>query len=158
MKTCSRCKESKPLNAFGKCKSNKDGLAYTCSPCRTIRRKENRLANKEAYDASQKKYRKAHPDKYAEWRYKSRHGITKTQMYEILKEQGGCKLCGSEDFDKTLWVVDHDHRCCGKLKSCEKCRRGVICEHCNKMLGFAKDNVEVLAKAIEYLEEYERNK
>ena len=34
MKTCNKCKVKKPLTAFGKHKSNKDGLQYRCKPCR----------------------------------------------------------------------------------------------------------------------------
>lgn len=158
MKTCSTCKIEKLLTEFSNRLEAKDGLDYRCKSCKSNGAKANRLANKEKYDAAKKKYQKANPEKYAEWRYKTRHGITKSEMLVILEEQGGCKLCGSKEPNGRFWVIDHDHSCCGKINSCDKCRRGVICEHCNKMLGFAKDNAEVLAKAIEYLEEYERNK
>lgn len=33
MKTCSRCKTEKPLDAFNKNRSNKDGLQYLCRVC-----------------------------------------------------------------------------------------------------------------------------
>lgn len=33
MKVCSKCKKSKPLDSFGKCKATKDGYQYTCRLC-----------------------------------------------------------------------------------------------------------------------------
>lgn len=33
MKTCARCRASKPLDAFGKCKANKSGLHSYCKTC-----------------------------------------------------------------------------------------------------------------------------
>lgn len=34
MKTCNKCKQSKPISAFGKHSSNKDGLQRRCKVCR----------------------------------------------------------------------------------------------------------------------------
>lgn len=39
MKTCSKCKETKPLESFGKDKHNKDGLRYICKECMSKRAK-----------------------------------------------------------------------------------------------------------------------
>jgi hypothetical protein len=61
-----------------------------------------------------------------------------------------CAICGV----RTKLERDHDHRCCGQKKLCEKCVRGWLCEQHNKALGLFKDNVEHLQKAIEYLEEF----
>ena len=43
-----------------------------------------------------------------------------------------------------LWVLDHDHKT-GKY-------RGHICQHCNTILARAKDDIDTLKRAIEYLE------
>ena len=32
--------------------------------------------------------------------------------------------------------------------------RGILCGNCNRMIGFAKDNPEVLRAGAEYLEKY----
>jgi hypothetical protein len=62
----------------------------------------------------------------------------------ILKSQNGrCALCGSLPTKKDPLVVDHDH-------STEKFR-AFIHKSCNSMLGFAKDDIELLEKAIAYL-------
>ena len=40
MKTCSKCGETKPLDAFGVHRSSADGLRSECRPCRVIRQRE----------------------------------------------------------------------------------------------------------------------
>lgn len=52
MKTCSKCREDKPLNGFGKNKLKIDGLASSCKECRKATYKLNR----ESIRISQKKY------------------------------------------------------------------------------------------------------
>lgn len=158
LKICSTCKKEKDIALFSKQSSNPDGLKYKCKSCQSIRSKELREANPDKYNLYSAKYRKANKEKYAEWRFKKRHGISKENAALELNFDDGCKICGTKDFGTEGWVIDHDHSCCGKLNTCNKCRRGILCEPCNKMLGFAKDNKEVLAKAVEYLEEYERSK
>lgn len=56
-----------------------------------------------------------------------------------LTEGQKCEICGG---DKYIYY-DHDHQT-GKF-------RGWLCRSCNSMLGFAKDDVIILEKAIEYL-------
>ena|ERR1017187_3785715 len=55
-----------------------------------------------------------------------------------------CNICGihQSQIGKTLYI-DHCHTT-GKV-------RGLLCQPCNSMLGNAKDNVDLLAKGIEYL-------
>lgn len=62
-----------------------------------------------------------------------------------------CEICGTTDFGKQGPCVDHDHECCPDKKTCGKCIRGVLCSHCNRMLGCAKDNAKILKQAIKYL-------
>ena len=47
MKTCSNCKEEKPLKSFSKDKSRKDGFEYTCKSCGNTAREKYYKANKE---------------------------------------------------------------------------------------------------------------
>lgn len=60
-----------------------------------------------------------------------------------------CKLCDIHVSEftgkKKKLCIDHDHQT-GKV-------RGLLCEACNSMLGMARDNVETLKKAIQYLED-----
>lgn len=80
-------------------------------------------------------------------KYLNRYGITRDRYYELLTEQHHrCAICGVHISDYTthaVFAVDHDHTT-GQV-------RGLLCQPCNVMLGGAKDNVDNLAKGIEYL-------
>lgn len=74
---------------------------------------------------------------------KRRYGITEEDFQRMLEEQGGgCAICGLVQHDKPLHV-DHDHNT-GAV-------RGLLCLPCNTMLGKARDNINILSKAINYL-------
>lgn len=87
----------------------------------------------------------------------NKHGITIGQKGEIANDQGGCAICGHEDPGSKGWVVDHDHKCCPGEKSCPKCRRGILCGWCNKMLAYAFDRPQILESAIGYLKSHASN-
>ena len=152
MKTCLDCKLEKPKEEFSANKNKKDGKDIYCKPCASIRAK--------AYTKRFPGYNSKPPTKESkDYIFRYKHGIERDQILAILEEQIYCKICKTELLKKDRdWVVDHDHNCCPKNKSCDNCRRGVICQPCNKVLGFAKDNIETLQAAIEYLEEYKRSK
>lgn len=63
------------------------------------------------------------------------------EIYKQMEDatNGACYICNK----KTKLVVDHDHSD-GKV-------RGLLCHNCNVMLGHAKDNINVLLKAVDYL-------
>lgn len=79
------------------------------------------------------------------------YGIT-IETYENMSEEQGhvCKICKCAEtvIDKRngkirALAVDHCHQS-GKV-------RGLLCTDCNTLLGKAKDNVNVLKSAIDYL-------
>lgn len=65
-----------------------------------------------------------------------------------LKQKGVCAICGQ--FDGTgKWkklVIDHDHNT-GKI-------RGLLCNECNRGIGYLKDSVDILEKSVEYLKQH----
>lgn len=68
------------------------------------------------------------------------------EQYETLlaAQGGGCAICEATPRSKRL-AVDHDHQT-GLI-------RGLLCERCNhQVLGAAKEDVNVLKRAIRYLE------
>lgn len=81
-----------------------------------------------------------------------RHGLPTEDRAIIAAAQGGCAICHHPEPSKKGWVVDHDRECCPGDKSCPKCRRGVVCQWCNSVLGYAFDRLETLRGAIAYLE------
>lgn len=83
------------------------------------------------------------------WYLRKQFGITLEQYDEMHKSQGGvCSICAKPEVEmrgmkvKHL-AVDHCHRT-GKI-------RGLLCQRCNKMLGYSRDNPRVLLAAVEYL-------
>ena len=74
---------------------------------------------------------------------KLNYGITLDIFEQMVMEQGNkCKICGSDNNDRTLHV-DHCHT---TLKI-----RGLLCSKCNSGLGMFNDNTEMLQLAINYL-------
>tara|TARA_R110000744_G_scaffold336996_1_gene442270 strand:+ start:296 stop:640 length:345 start_codon:yes stop_codon:yes gene_type:complete len=86
---------------------------------------------------SKQGYCKSHAARYMR-SYK--FGITEEQLVELLKTKR-CELCDNE---LTIQHIDHCHKT-GKI-------RGVLCNGCNTGLGKFKDDVELMRKAIRYLE------
>jgi hypothetical protein len=74
-------------------------------------------------------------------------GITHDQFLTMLEAQGGvCAICGNGNSNGRLLSIDHDHAT-GAV-------RGLLCDRCNPLLGYARDSIPVLEAAIEYLERY----
>lgn len=100
-----------------------------------------------------KKWRSENPEKFLIAKRKSRNGMTDDQFQDFLQKQNNsCAIC-LEPFIKTP-RIDHDHLCCVSEKSCGLCTRGLLCHHCNIMLGNAKDNPEILERGAAYLRRY----
>lgn len=80
-----------------------------------------------------------------------KHGMTLGEKEYLAEQQGGCGICGRSKPGQKGWTVDHDRSCCPGDKSCEECRRGILCQWCNNVLGYAFDSPEVLRRAAEYV-------
>lgn len=99
---------------------------------------------KERYHANPEKRRRAIDASLAS-RLKKKYGLTQEQKDELFIRHGSkCPICKSAEPQTTKrFCVDHCHKTT-KI-------RGILCHHCNVLLGYAKDNIEILAAAIEYL-------
>lgn len=132
---------------FTKHSGIKDMLCPHCKTCRSKQQAARRASNPEAHKARMRvayaKYQAS--GKRREHQMRSLYGITVAQAEALLVTQGGgCALCKEPlQFGSKKTHVDHCHAT-GAV-------RGVLCHHCNMMLGFAKDNPAVLKAAIEYL-------
>lgn len=89
-----------------------------------------------------------------EWNVRTKFGITGAEYDRMFKEQDGkCAICRQPETSidprngrpKAL-AVDHDHRT-GDV-------RGLLDVRCNRVLGYARDDVEILRAAIAYLERH----
>lgn len=84
-----------------------------------------------------------------------KHGMTKTQYLVLFEKQSGrCAICNlpPKDGGKAL-AVDHDHKCCSGPNSCGSCVRGLLCDNCNKGIGFLGDSIDTVLSAYNYLKE-----
>lgn len=118
------------------------------------RHKDAELArNKAYYPAYYEKNRQTIKDK----RRNARHRITQEWFESTRAAQDfKCAICREPFIDTPH--IDHDHRCCGQLTSCDQCRRGLLCKDCNLGLGRFKDSIVLLANAIQYLEKHNESR
>lgn len=101
--------------------------------------------------AKQRRWRAANPEKLRlqnkrnERRRKlKRYGLTEeTYLVLLLSQDSLCAICRQDNKTQRDWHVDHCHTT-GEV-------RGILCHHCNVMLGHAKDNIQILQAAKEYL-------
>lgn len=94
----------------------------------------------------EKKTEEEKKEYYKKYDLKKHFNISLEQYKQMEEEQNHCCfICKihKDNFPKKL-SVDHDHTT-GKI-------RGLLCNNCNTMLGYAKDNVYILQNAISYLE------
>ncbi len=87
-------------------------------------------------------------EKVRESAWKRRYGITREDYNKMLLEQEGkCSICRTSEIGRghTYFHVDHNHST-GKV-------RGLLCDLCNRGLGYFKDSAELLEKAKKYLDE-----
>lgn len=75
-------------------------------------------------------------------------GISVKEFNEMIHQQNNkCKICNKELIhEKNKTHVDHNHLT-GKV-------RGILCRHCNLVIGQAKDSVKILKSAIRYLNNF----
>jgi len=128
-KMCCKCKVYKSVNHFNKASARKDGLQTACKECHA----ELKKAKGKLYDRERK--------------LKFKYGVDLNDYERLLEEQEGCcAICGVTPENEPYGVlsVDHNHDT-GEV-------RGLLCNACNRVLGFAKDSKQVLKKAYAYLD------
>ena len=142
---CSKCKQVKPVAEFGVKKRFKRGYDYHCKPC--ARAEGKRL---------QQKWRDTHPFYHREKRLKNWYRMTHADYLEMLHRQhGGCAICKRPPAENEVLHVDHDHSSSPGLRvRNHRDVRGLLCQTCNRAIGFFKDSPIMLRSAAEYLENH----
>jgi hypothetical protein len=154
-KKCSDCNITKNLNEFGNSSRHKGGKHVWCKECANRRCRESYQKHIEKRRERNRVTRKRTPEYFKRKRNTRMfllYGMTEQDYDEMLISQGGvCKICkgtptkvgNKHTSSKIRFSIDHNHKT-GEV-------RGLICGVCNVMLGHAKDSIEVLISAIEYL-------
>ena len=123
---CSECHEWLPPTAYNKDKRQANGISYRCRNCsRTSIRKYNLRA-----------------------KYNLEVG-----EYNILleKSQGQCTCCSKRLHNNAPHpedrpIIDHDHKT-GKV-------RAILCNHCNRMVGYLREDPKYTMKLLDYIQGY----
>lgn len=117
-----------------------------CSKCREYRRNYYNTHIEKA-SISRKTYYTKNKESFAKKarksKLKNKYGLTEAEFAQMLETQKGkCAIC-QQIPDHTL-RVDHNHKT-GK-------NRALLCLHCNSLLGYAKEEIQTLERAIQYLQ------
>lgn len=91
------------------------------------------------------------------WLRKS-HNTTQ-EWYEaaLASQHGVCGVCGTNkarNAGSNTFAIDHDHSCCPSGKSCDKCRRGLLCFRCNTWIERLENIPGIAKRAMAYLNRY----
>ena len=133
-KVCKSCNNELALDNFSK-GQGKYKKSNVCKPCDAVRRRNYYASLSDEKRKEQNKRQKI-------YEYKRVYNLPHELAEKLANNREGvCKICN----ETKLLVVDHCH-VSGQV-------RGLICSHCNSVLGYAKDNIKVLENAIKYLKE-----
>lgn len=164
LKICTKCHAEKDLDSFPKQANGKHGRMSICKVCRLEASKQWLSQNPERRRASAKRCYQRHRERniaktnafnernpeYKQRQHLKRSFNLSLEEFNMMRAQQDyrCAICGlhEEEHGKNL-CVDHDHKT-GRI-------RALLCSHCNRMIGFARERVDVLSAAIDYVRKYE---
>ena len=128
-RTCSSCKQTKPISDFYKRNNRPNGYQHHCKACSDIRTTGDKNRKRE-YDKNY--YRKKN------------YGISFSQYEEMVAAQNGvCAICKRECNRYGKLSIDHSH-ISGKI-------RGLLCHKCNNAIGLFGEDITIMQSAIDYL-------
>jgi hypothetical protein len=142
MKTCKICNQPKPLTEFYQTVRNGEPYGHhgKCKSCYIKKQQKN-------YD----------PIKKRDENLKRLYGIGLNEYNNLLDNQNGkCAICGTTEPGGRksgrggavdVFYVDHDHKT-------EKVR-GLLCNVCNRTMGYVGENSGVLEEMIKYLQKHQ---
>jgi hypothetical protein len=131
-KRCPACGETKPFHEFYRSKAHRDNCSAYCKRCQNLRSTSYARENKANI-------------LLMGYSLRTRYGITPEDYAAMMDRQDHrCAICGTAECKTGRnFSVDHCH-VTGRV-------RGLLCADCNKGIGSLRDDVNLLAKAIEYL-------
>jgi len=178
-KTCSACKESKPIDMFSKQNDRKSGVRSQCKDCCKKKYKPNKekvriknkawvLKNPDKISAQNKRHRDnpLYKDKIKtymkQYREEHKEELNKNNKWSQIKSLYGL----SKNDWELLW--SEQNGCCAicgkKFKSYAGADtdhdhktgkgRGLLCRRCNSAIGQFNDDIELMKLAIKYILKY----
>lgn len=131
--------------------NNKPYPTARCRPCNLEYNRTRRAANPTEARDYIKAQRAKKPEQYAAYSrkhlLKKNFGLT-TEAYDLMldAQSGVCAICKSECTKGYRLAVDHDHKT-GRI-------RALLCSGCNLGIGNFRESPDVLAAAVEYLQQH----
>jgi hypothetical protein len=136
MKLCPTCQQTKPATDFYADRRRSNGLHTYCRACCKTRAKGRYAADPEGHKKRHRDWVSRNPERVKLHKARSAYGISAEQYQGLAKV---CVICGAVDNLR----IDHSHQS-GRI-------RGMLCDQCNKGLGFFRDNPALLHRAAEYI-------
>lgn len=146
-KVCRHCRQELPatLEYFYKAGNKRVGLRAVCKKCNSLESTPGKERDYKYKGACSAGVRNTTVDRL--YSIKQNYKTTPEVIMELMDEQKGCcAICGDSlvhPDSKKNYHIDHCH------KSEEI--RGLLCGKCNFGIGFLRDSIYNLGKAIEYL-------
>lgn len=149
MRSCIACKAEFPDDSDAFAWRNKRRKTGKCRSCHAATKRRWYAGNAEKAKRYSTKWKQNNPEVARDASAKDRHGVPYGTYAAKLAAQGGvCAICGCEPPPNRRFHFDHDHET-GEY-------RDLLCDLCNRGLGYFKDQPELLAKALEYLRRHGR--
>jgi hypothetical protein len=149
---CPKCDKDKQSFDFGRDRGRKSGRSLWCKLCNNKRNTQWNKDNIEKVRKYQALWKSQNPEKMENFSLSSHlrrsYNIDIEGYKRLLSEQDdGCAICGTKKCRTGYRLaIDHDHMT-GKI-------RGLLCQSCNIGIGGLKDDIELLKKALKYLEKH----
>lgn len=132
-----------------KCGAEHDGTQSRCRKCYAEWGRKWRKKNRDKAAAACRRWREKNPDKW--YQVNRRHDLAVYGMTPesfdaaLISQGGGCAICGTKNpgGPGKKFMVDHCHK--------TNTVRGLLCCHCNSMIGHALDDPSRLIQGAEYL-------
>ena len=121
------------------------GKYYTGKPCKAGHLAERLIYNGQCVECKKLTDRKSNIKATKKYQLRAHYGLTEQDVGTLFTlQQGLCAICCRPLAPRHGTQIDHCHTT-GKV-------RGLLCNHCNRLLGCAFDNIDILQNAIKYLE------
>lgn len=136
VKQCRTCHQTKEIQEFHRRTSSTDGHHSLCKDCHTASVRKAKARTLICASWGNISVRTA-------CRWMAQHHLTYQELEHLLAQEN-CAICKTPFQANLIGQIDHDHAT-GVV-------RGLLCLHCNLILGHARDQPDILRAALIYLE------